>query len=93
MDETNPGTAATRVAVECLTLWLEPASERLNAAKHIAELAHDPDGPGADRIITGLLNLSMWLVLDLAKERGATAEDMRERAMEYLRDFSRQLPE
>jgi hypothetical protein len=91
MDEINPGTAATRVAIECLTLWLE--SDRLAAAKHIAELTHDPDGPGADRIITGLLNLSMVLVLDLAKERGATAEEMVEKAMDYLRDFSRRLPE
>jgi hypothetical protein len=91
MDETNPGTVATRVAVECLTLWLE--SDRLSAATHIAKLTHDPDGPGADRIITGLLNLSMILVLDLAKERGANADDMPDKAMEYLRNFSRQLPE
>jgi hypothetical protein len=91
MNEMNPGTAATRVAVECLTLWLE--SDRLNAAKHIAALRADPDGPGPDRIITGLLNLSMILVLELAKERGATADDMADKAMEYLRNFSRQLPE
>jgi Phage integrase family len=32
MDETNPAAAATRVAVECLTLWME--SDRLSAAEH-----------------------------------------------------------
>jgi hypothetical protein len=89
MDETNPATAATRVAIECLTLWME--SDRLSAAEHIARLQHDPDGPGADRIITGLLNLSMLLVLELAKAQGA--EDIRERASEYLRTLSPQLPD
>jgi len=92
MDEIDPGTAATRVAVECLTLWME--SDRLSAAKHITDLVHDPDGPGADRIITGLLNLSMVLVVSLAKEQGATTdEEYGEKVAEWLRDFSRQLPE
>ncbi len=65
-----------------------------NAAKHIADLTHDPDGPGADRIITGLLNLSMWLVLSLAKEQGTeTGDELNEKAGAFLRDSSRQLPE
>ena len=43
MDETNPATAATEVAVECLTLWLEDQQQAIN---HIANLEVDPSGPG-----------------------------------------------
>jgi len=92
MSETNPAAAATRVAIECVTLGLE--SDRQSATEHIAGLQHDPDGPGADRIIAGLLSLSHLLVLMLAKERGAATDDeLREKAGDILRDFSRQLPE
>jgi hypothetical protein len=92
MDDIHPATACTRVAVECLTLWME--SDRVGAAMHIARLKHDPDGPGADSIIVGLLNLSRCLVLKLAEERGATtAEESVEGAHEILRDLSRKLPE
>jgi hypothetical protein len=91
MDETNPATAATRVAIECLTLWME--QDRLGAAERIAKLQVDPDGPGATTIITGLLNLSHVLVLSLAKARGAGPGELAERAHDILRDWSRNLPE
>jgi hypothetical protein len=41
MDEVPPTTAYARVAVECLTLWLEP--DRVSAALHVALLKQDPD--------------------------------------------------
>ena len=44
MDEANPATAATEVAVESLTLWLEDQQQAIN---HIANLEVDPSGPGA----------------------------------------------
>jgi hypothetical protein len=108
MDETNPGTATTRVAVDCLTLWLQ--SDRQRAIDHISNLDADPAGPGPTGLIVGLLNLSAWLVLTLAEERGAatdelreltlakergaaTDDELREKAGDILRDFSRQLPE
>jgi hypothetical protein len=92
MDETYPATAASRVAVECLTLWLE--QDRQRAVDHIAALELDPDGPGANTIIVGLLNLSSWLVLTLAKEWGAATDDeLREKAGVVLREFLRQLSE
>ncbi len=87
-------TNATRIAIECLTLWMEPGEDaRRNAAEHIAKLEHDREGPGpgAAAIIVGLLNLSMLLVLRLAKEQGA--EDIAKRAGEILRELSPQLPE
>ena len=46
-----------------------------------------------ERIIAGLLNLNMLVLLELVKERGATAEEMPDRAGEYLRDLSQRLPE
>jgi hypothetical protein len=92
MDETNPASASARVAVECLTLWLQ--QDRQRAIDHISNLDADPAGPGPTGLIVGLLNLSAWLVLTLAKERGAaTNDELREKAGDILRDFSRQLPE
>jgi hypothetical protein len=73
MDETNPASASARVAVDCLTLWLQ--SDRQRAVDHIADLELDPAGPGPTGLIVGLLNLSAWLVLTLAEERGAATDD------------------
>ena len=92
MDETNPASASARVAVECLTLWLE--QDRQRAIDHIAKLQVDPSGPGPTNLIVGLLNLSSWLVLTFASAQRATSEDeLREKAGAILREFLRQLPE
>ena len=85
----NSVTAATRVAIELLTLFLEPDLER--AAAHIRTVLADPDGPDPVSIIAGQCNLAMILVLELAKAQGAA--DLRERAGEILQELSRQLPE
>jgi hypothetical protein len=71
-------TEATRVAIECLRIWLETDKEK--AAEHLAHLQHSPDGPGARTMISGFLNLSELLVLSLAKERGANAGNLKEKA-------------
>jgi hypothetical protein len=87
-------TSATRVAIEFLTLRLEPGERAQDrAAAHIVEVIHDPHGPGADSVVAGLLNLNMMQLMQLVKERGATAETMTQEAGEYLRELSRQLPE
>ena len=83
MDETNPAAAASRVAVECLTLWLQDRQRAI-----------DPSGPGPTNLIVGLLNLSSWLVLTFASAQRATSEDeLREKAGVILREFLRQLSE
>jgi hypothetical protein len=89
MDEMPPATASTRVAAECLMLWLE--RDRASAALHIAQLKQDPEG--ADEMIVGLLNLSHKLLLKLAKEPGATPYDLERKEREILRDLSLKLPE
>ena len=89
MDEVQPTTAHTRVAVECLTLWMEP--DRVGAALHIALLKQDSSE--AEEMITGLLNLSHKLLMKLAKEQGATPFDLREKAGEILSELSLKLPE
>jgi hypothetical protein len=91
MSEMNPATASIRVAIECVTVWLE--SDRKTAGKYIAQLLHDPDGPGADTMIAGLVSLSQFLVLMLAEERGAGADDLVEKAEGILQTLSRRLPE
>ena len=89
MDETNPATAATEVAVECLTLWLEDQQQAIN---HIANLEVDPSGPGGTNLIVGLLNLSSWLLISLAQTQGeATDVELRERATNILRKLSQRL--
>ena len=89
MSDTNRITASTRVAIEFLTVWLE--SDREFATEHIYRVLKDPDGPGADMAIVGLLNLSMLLAFEMAKAQGA--EDLQERARKYLSNLSAQLPE
>jgi hypothetical protein len=91
MREMNPATASVRVAVECVTVWLE--SDRQTAGRYIAHLLHDPDGPGADTMIAGLVSLSEFLVLMLAKEREAGDDDLVETARSILQGLSRRLPE
>jgi hypothetical protein len=89
MREMNPATAATRVAIEFLTLWLE--GDRQRAAAHIRMALADPDGPDAPSIIAGQCNLGMILVLEVARAQGA--ESLHERTGEILRELSRRLPE
>ena len=85
--------SATGVAVECMTLWLERDHEaRLNAARHIGGLVNDPDGPGAVRIIIGLLDLNMGMLAELMTEREVPPDDMLQAARDCLRDFSPRLP-
>ena len=89
MDELPPETASTRVAVECLMLWLE--RDRASAALHIAQLKQDPEV--ADAMVVGLLNLSQKLLLRLAKEQGATPYDLEKKEREILCELSLKLPE
>jgi hypothetical protein len=92
MDETNPATAATEVAVESLALWLEDPQQAIN---HIANLEVDPSGPGpTNLLIVGLLNLSSWLLISLAETQGeATDVELQERATDILRKLSQRLTE
>ena len=91
MDETNPATAATEVAVECLTLWLEDQQQAIN---HIANLEVDPSGPGGTTLIVGLLNLSSWLLISLAQTQGAATDvELQEKATTILRKLSQRLTE
>ena len=89
MSEMKAATAGTQVAIEFLTLWLEP--DRQRAAAQIPMALRDPERPGAVRIIAGQCDLGMILVLELAKAQGA--EDLHARAGEILRELSWQLPE
>jgi hypothetical protein len=90
MDETNGATAATRVAIEFLTLWME--SDRRGAIEHIVRVLNVA-GANPLVVIGGQLDLSLSLVTMLAKERGAGADDLLENARGILHDLSRDLPE
>ena len=93
VDEPNPATGATRIAIELSTVWIEAAdNSRQRAAEHIAHLL-DEEREDARSMIVGLLNLSEFALLFLAKERGATAENLRQKALEILQEWSPQLPE
>ena len=89
MTDPNQATAATRMAIEFLMLWME--SNRQSAAEHIVRVLDDPGGPGRDSVIAGLLNLSMIFAFEAAKANGAT--DYPAWVAEYLRHHSPELPE
>jgi hypothetical protein len=91
MDETNLTPAATELAIECLTLWLQ---DRQRAIDHIANLPLDSSGPGPTDLTVGLLHLSAWLLISLAETQGeATAEELQEKAINILGKFSEYLAE
>jgi hypothetical protein len=86
-------TNAIRTAIECLTLWLEgddPEARILNAS-YIAGLINDPDGPGPTEMVSGVLNLGLYLLLDLMKEQGADPPEDVDRARSYLQELALQL--
>jgi hypothetical protein len=86
-----PGTKATRVAIEFLTLWMEPSTEaRKRAAAHITEVMNEEE---TFSVIAGLLNLNLLSLFHLAEERGADESNMVERARGILQEWSPQLPE
>jgi hypothetical protein len=91
MTDPNPATNATRIGIEFLTLWNEV--DRKVAATHIVERLTAPDAPDPLTVIVGLLNLSELILLTLARESGAEAENLRTWAAEWLQTHSPQLPE
>ena len=89
---TDPNSAIdppTRVAIEFLTLWMEP--DRQFAAEHITQALGDPGTPGRDHAIAGLLNLSMILAIELAQANGA--EDHLAWVADHLRRMSPEIPD
>jgi hypothetical protein len=93
-DEIPQPTAYTRVAIEFLTLWMEPGDQaRIEAARHIQSIVDAPDA-NIRGIIAGLLNLNTVTLLELAKARGAMTEETYYRvAGDFLRELSQGLPE
>lgn len=78
-----------QIAVGCLTLWLEPGDDaRAAATDRIRGLLKDPVGPGAEATVVGLLDLSMLLVLKLAKARGTEDYDLWPAAGKILRELT-----
>jgi len=91
--EWAPTTAATRVAIEFVTLWMEPGEDAPQpAAKHIDGVLDHPT-PAQAEAIAGLLHLNVLLVVSLARAWGASEEDVASQAREILRDMSQHLPE
>ncbi|WBB64082.1 hypothetical protein O7599_16870 [Streptomyces sp. WMMC500] len=91
---TNPDEAkeSIRIATEFLSLWLK--DDREKAVRHIARVVHGADDHGRDRIITGLLNLNMLVILQLAQAHGTEDdEDMTAWAHEHLRRIAGELPD
>jgi len=86
-------TVATRYGIECMTLWLEgdDPQQRARNAVHLARLASDVDE--RNRMIPGLLNLALIVLVDLMSERGAVSEELVPRAREYLQRLATGLPE
>jgi hypothetical protein len=92
MNEVDPAIANTRRAIEFLTVWMD--QDRVDAPAYIERVLNDPNESGARNIIAGQCNLSMVLVLALAKERGAvTAEELWMKVGEILQELPQYFPE
>jgi hypothetical protein len=91
----EPRRDAARLAIECVMMWLEP--DRQRAAEHITENVLggetiDQLMANRNQLITGLLNLSMFLVRDVARLLDPDADQI-EKAREILRHRALNLPE
>ena len=88
-----------RVAIEMLTLWMEPGEEaRRHAVEHIWEILDAPTDEQFRKnvagVVAGALNLTHLLLLRLAQKEGAESdEEIALMAGEILRSMSPQLPE
>ena len=92
MKQIDPAIVNTRRAIEFLTVWMD--QDGVDAPAYIERVLNDPNGPDVRSIISGQCNLSMLLVVALAKERGAaTAEELWTKVDEILQELSRSLPE
>ncbi len=92
-DPSNSRTQATRVAIECLTLWMESGDEASsNAMEHILRIRTD-QGVSEITIIAGLLNLSALAIETLAQERGATPAQVRDLMTDILQGWSLDMPD
>lgn len=92
--EVNDATKAMRIAVELLTVWLDRGTPALEAGRYIVDVVLDgPDAPSLHSVIIGQPSLAEHLILMLANERGAEADDLRAKAHEILQELSPRLPE
>jgi hypothetical protein len=89
----SDSTAATRVAVELLNVWLERDTPPIQAVQYIYNVLEAPETPGIKQVILGQLHLAELLLLMLAKARGANPYELRAKAHELLRWLSEGLPE
>jgi hypothetical protein len=81
---TTPGdsTAAARVAVELLNVWLDRGTPPLHAVQYICSVLEAPETPNIKQVILGQLRLAELLLLMLAKARGAHPYEARAKAHE-----------
>ncbi|PWI16033.1 hypothetical protein DI272_19060 [Streptomyces sp. Act143] len=83
---------STRLAIEFLGLWMD--HDRPAAAAHITQVLDGPGGPDRNFAIAGLLNLSHFLVAEVANARGASNPQEVDRiAREFLTELSINLPD
>jgi hypothetical protein len=76
--------ANSRIGAEFLLIRM--GQDQQAAAEFIDTVLDNPNGPGAPRIVSGLLNVGAALVAMLAEARGAvTDDDKRAMAREILR--------
>jgi len=92
---TTPGdaTAATRVAVELLNVWLDRGTPPIHAVQYIYSVLDAPETPATNHVILGQLRLAELLLLILAKAQGANLYEARAKAHELLQWLSESLPE
>ena len=80
-----------RLAIECLTLYLQPGAGRDEAMELLRWHLQDPDGAGPGALVWGFLFLSQRLAYAMAEEPNGTLKHATEKALETLRSWVAEL--
>jgi hypothetical protein len=90
----EPTTEATRIAVEFLTLWIQPeAQARAEATAYIEQRLSEPGTPPIEEVLAGHLNLARLLLFRCAVQESNCPDDLFRDVQAILQQMSPSLPE
>jgi len=90
----QPTTQATRIAVEFLTLWIQPDAEaRAEATAYICQRLTEPDALPIEDVLAGHLNLARLLLFRCAVQESNNPDDLFRDVQAILQQMSPSLPD
>ena len=90
----EPTTQAARIAVEFLTLWIQPEAEaRAEATTYIEQRLSEPDAPSYQDVLAGHLELARLLLFRCAVQESACPDHLFRDVQAILQQMAPKLPE